>query len=258
MPFAADLYYTTHEQGSPLSLPLVLIHGAGGSHLDWHSEVRRLPGHRVLAVDLPGHGRSTGTGEHTIDAYAQRILSWLHAMHFTTAVFAGHSMGGAIVLTLGLLNREVVSGMVLVSTGARLRVSPEILKKTVSPATFPQAVQWITHLSYSPNADPRLKELAADRLAKTRRSVLHGDFLACNQFDLLEQLGGSALPTCILVGEDDQLTPPRYSRYLFEQLPQASLHIIPQAGHMVMLEQPKAVTQALLAFLATITHTPGR
>ena len=100
-------------------------------------------------------------------------------------------------------------------------------------------------------------QLAGQRMSTTRPSVMHGDFLACNAFDIMESLPKIRVPTLVICGQDDQLTPARYSQHLADQIPKAQLKIISEAGHMVMLEQPQAVADELSAFLATLTYSPG-
>jgi pimeloyl-ACP methyl ester carboxylesterase len=86
-------------------------------------------------------------------------------------------------------------------------------------------------------------------MAETRRSVLNGDFLACDQFDVLHRLGEITMPTLVICGEEDQLTPLKYSRFTMDALLDARLVTIPGAGHMVMLEKPSAVTEAVKTFM---------
>jgi len=255
MPVAADLYYYVYE-GSEEGRrpPVILIHGAGGTHLHWPSEIRRLPGQRVLALDLPGHGKSGGRGQQAIQAYVDVLLEWLVTIGVHSAVFVGHSMGSAIAISLALDHAEHVLGLGLVGAGARLRVSPALLEGAASPTTFLSAIETVVSWSFSPQAPERLTELAAQRMAETRPSVLHGDFLACNAFDEMDRIAQIRQPTLIVCGADDRMTPTRYSQFLADSLPNAVLKTIPEAGHMVMLEQPQATAAALEDFLAGISY----
>ncbi len=253
MPLAAGIAYQVASDTEVAHRPpVVLVHGAGGTSLHWPPQIRRLPGHRVLAVDLPGHGRSEGVGEQSIAAYAQRLMDWASALRLPPAVWIGHSMGGAIVQHLALHYPEQVAGLGLVGTGARLRVHPLILEGTAKEETFPDTVATIVQWSFAPQSSARLRELATQRMAETRPSVLHGDFLACDRFDVMDQVAAITCPTLVLCGAEDKMTPPRYAEYLASQIPNARLVIVPNAGHMVMLEQPEAVAQALQEFLATL------
>ena len=258
MPLDAGIYYYTTRNENGEKPPLVLIHGAGGTHLHWPPQVRRLPEARVFAIDLPGHGKSEGRGCQSIEDYCQAILKWMQALNLAQAIFAGHSMGGAIALQMAIAHPEHVIALGLVGSGARLRVAPAILENTASPTTFPTAVETITSWAFSPKTDPHLVELAAKQMGETRPAVMHGDFLACDAFDVMPDLPKIRVPALVLVGKEDKMTPVRYSQHLADQLPRAELKIIPDAGHMVMLEQPQAVADALSDFVSGIRYTPGR
>ncbi len=253
MPQLAGLAYHCAEGDPTHRRPtVVLVHGAGGTSLHWPPQVRHLPGYRVCAVDLPGHGRSEGVGEQSIAAYARRLVDWANEMGLSKAVWVGHSMGGAIVQHLAIHYPERVLALGLVGTGARLPVNPLILEGTAQEDTFPATVETIVKWSFAPQTDERLRQLAAQRMAETRPTVLHGDFLACDRFDVREQIEAITCPTLVLCGAEDKMTPPRYAEYLAEHIPQAQLVIVPDAGHMVMLEQPEAVAEALRKFLDTL------
>lgn len=257
MPIIADTYYFAHQAGQTHLLPIVFIHGAGGSHLHWPAPLRRLKNYRVYAVDLPGHGKSAGRGQQTIAAYAQHILAWMDAIGLEKAFFVGHSMGGAIALTLGLHHPERVLGLGLIGTGARLKVSPEIMTLTSHENTFPAAVKTIISWAFSHQADARLVELASERMLMTRPTVLHSDFVACNAFDESAALPQINLPTLVLCGQEDRLTPLHYAQFLADHIAIAELKTFPDAGHMVMLEKPQAVTSALEKFVAAISNHAG-
>jgi pimeloyl-ACP methyl ester carboxylesterase len=258
MPISTKLFSFSHGTENASRPPLIFIHGAGGTHLHWPPQVRRLTGQRIYALDLPGHGKSGGVGSQSVTDYARVIVDFLDANHMNTAIFVGHSMGSAISLTLALDFPKHVLGLGLVGSGARLRVSPQILENTNSKATFPLAIKLINDAGFGPSADPRMKELAAQRMSEVRPSVIHGDFLACNEFDVMRRLGEISVPTLILCGTDDLLTPMKYSEFLHDHIPAARLVTFPGAGHMVMLEQAEAVANALAEFADSIPYQPGQ
>jgi pimeloyl-ACP methyl ester carboxylesterase len=254
MPISTEIYYHIYEGSEEGQRPpVVLIHGAGGTHLYWPAEVRRLPGYRVYAPDLPGHGKSGGRGQQSVPAYAEEILAWLASLGLHSAVFVGHSMGSAIALSLALNHPEHVLGLGLAGGGARLRVAPALLESAAQPATFQNAIESVVSWSFSPQTPAHLVELARQNMIETRPSVLYSDFLACDAFDESARIAEIRQPTLILCGEDDKMTPLRYSQFLASSIPNATLKIIPNAGHMVMLEQPLAVAEALSVFLSTIS-----
>ena len=257
MPTASKLYYFASRAGSFLRPPVLLIHGAGGHQLSWPPQIRRLRELRVFAIDLPGHGRSEGIGHHRVEDYVEAVLPFMEDIGINSAVWIGHSMGGAIALDAAIRHPERVLGLGLLGSGARLRVDPAILRNMGQPTTFPAALALLGERSFSDRADPRLKELALERMAEVRPAVLQGDLLACEAFDLSDHLAEISVPTLVVCGAQDRVTPPSHSEYLRDQIPGALLRIIPNAGHMVMMEQPEQSTAALEGFVDSIPYRPG-
>ncbi len=258
MPVSGNLYYSLHSERGTENPPLVLIHGAGGTHLYWPPEIRRLPGYCVYAIDLPGHGKSENCdGQQTIGDYARHLVGWLESVQLRRAVFVGHSMGSAIALAMAIHHPEYVVGLGLISAGSRLRVNPEILSYAADQTTFIKATDLLVSYSFSSNTSPHLVELASRRMLETRQSVFLGDLQACNCFDVMDYLGSVDQPTLVVSGAEDQMTPLRYAQFLANSLPHAQLSVIPNAGHMVMLEQPRLVADGLLSFLGALSFHPG-
>ncbi len=256
MPTAAGLYYFAHGAAEATRPPVILIHGAGGHHLSWPPEVRRLPDMRVLAVDLPGHGKSAGVGHHTIDDYATGILDFLEALKLNQAVLIGHSMGGAIAFQAAAQAPRTVIGLGLVGSASRLRVSPALLQLAADPLKEPEAVHKVVEYSFAPATSTRLKELVEQRMLQTRSSVLYGDFLACDAFE--GDPSRITVPTLILFGELDHMVSPSAGRALHEQIAGSRFELVPEGGHMVMLEKPGPVADLLAGFTSTITYQPGK
>jgi pimeloyl-ACP methyl ester carboxylesterase len=249
MPVSNGVYAFAFKSENPSYPPLVLIHGAGGTHLNWPAEIRRLSGYEVLALDLPGHGKSEGHGEQTIEGYAAAVLGWMDSIQLYRAFMVGHSMGGMVVLQLALESPRRVSGLGLFSSGARLPVDASLIENTTNRTTFPAALEKIQSLSYGPAAGERLVQLGMKRLAENRPSVLHNDFMACQAFDALERLAEIHHPTLVVCGAEDRLAPVRHSQYLASKIEGAELRVIPEAGHMVILEKPGKSVEILRSYL---------
>jgi len=241
--------FCTLKAGPEDGLKLVLIHGAGGSRLHWPPQLRRMAGVSVYTLDLPGHGRSAGPGCDTIDCYVETVVAFLDAVDVDQAIIVGHSMGGAIAQTMALERGGRVIALVLVGSGARLRVAPSILEGIETD--FEGATGLVTQYAWSPDADPGLVNLGRTGLRETGPSVLQGDFLACDRFDIMDRLGRIGVPVLVIGGLADRLTPIKYSRYLVEGMPEAQLVTVEGAGHMVMLEQPHQVADAVREFVMT-------
>lgn len=254
MPFAGDIHYRGSIQEDNSRDAIILIHGAGGSYLYWPPEIRHLPGGNILAVDLPGHGESSGDCKASIEANTRALFEFMDYLEIDRAVLGGHSMGGAIAQRMSLDYPERVKGLVLVGAGAKLRVHPQLIEDCSSPETYPQAVSQILEWSFSQHADMKLVGLAGERMKDLSPNVLSADFGVCNAFDIRDQVGEIKQPTLIICGEDDLMTPVRFSEFLAGKIPGSRLEIIPQAGHMVMLEKPEVVARLINDFMENLAR----
>lgn len=244
--------------------PLILLHGAGGNLMHWPGELRRLPNRTVYALDLPGHGHSGGEGRQDIAAYADAVRRFCEALELSGTVLVGHSMGGAIALELALLHPNHLAGLILVASGARLRVEPRILSGLRDDflGTTELLAGWAVGAHAEVNA-PRSRDggrpaaarglgttrLYLQRLRETDPQVFYDDLLACDKFNRLVDVGRITVPTLVIAGDADQMTPVKYSHYLAEQIAGAQVIIVPGAGHMVMLEYPDLLANAVEQFL---------
>jgi pimeloyl-ACP methyl ester carboxylesterase len=216
-----------------------------------------LSGYRVFALDLPGHGKSAGVGLQSAADYARSVIEFMDASLLWKAVFIGHSLGGAIALTLALDHTERVAGLGLIACGARVPVPASILENSVNPATVQLACQSLLDGLFGLQVDARLVEQSAKRLAEVRPAVLHGDLLACDAFDVSLSLETIHIPTLVLCGTEDRTTPLQLSKTLANSIPSAALQTVDSAGHAVMLEQPRRVASLLNVFLSTVPYLPG-
>jgi pimeloyl-ACP methyl ester carboxylesterase len=252
MPVSGDIYYFETRNNKNSSPPIILIHGAGGDHLHWPHNLRRLGTFKVYAPDLPGHGKSGGIGEQSIEKYTTIIHDWMMRLQLWHAVVIGHSMGGAIAQMLAIKYPKCVEALVLISSAASLQVDPGIISLLSSPATFPAAVDQIIKKSYSSHTSSTMIEQVKGKILQTRPGVLLGDYIACNEFNANKNLANIKAPACIICGADDKLTPPNKSQELAERLNNAEYNAISQAGHMVILEKPKDVSAIIEDFLARL------
>jgi pimeloyl-ACP methyl ester carboxylesterase len=245
-----SMWYADHRDPTLHRPVTVLIHGAGGTHLDWPAELRRLPEGNAIALDLPGHGRSPGGGRLTVSAYAADVVALLDALKIRQAIFAGHSMGGAIAMTAALNYPDRVHGLILVGTSAKLGVHPDILNGFLSEMgrTVTQIVSWY----YGKTATDSMRRRTYQRLMEFNPTILRNDYTACNAFDLRNQVGRIEQPTLIVGGMDDKMTPYKFSEQLRDSIPGARLVTVQGGGHMMMLEQPEFVAEAVRQWLSEL------
>ncbi len=254
MPYATIcgkcIFYLRRPGRDPVAPAVLFIHGAGGNALLWGRVLQHLPRVSAIAVDLPGHGRSAGPGCTAIAAYSQAVLALAEALHLERLVLAGHSMGGAVALDLALNAPWRLQALVLVAVAAPLPVAPALLQQLAEdPAP---ARQWIIDAGYGPGIPAAARELGAKQLAQVAPAVLHGDFLACSAYDARPRLAEISAPALLLCGSEDRLTPPRRMQALRDGLPKSRLEIVPGAGHMLPLERPEAVGEAISRLLASL------
>ena len=247
------IHYWEGRNDSPGKRQVVLfVHGAGGGEFVWvYQKGFFQRGFRPVIIELPGHGASEGEGEEEIGRYAEQVYSFLKALAVSKVFLVGHSMGGAIVQNLALAHPEIIQGIILVGTGAKLRVHSAVLNGIKE--NFEETVQKIVRYAYSRKAPAELIEKGTAQLLSCRPEVLYGDFLACDRFDLLKEVGKIRLPTLVVCGEEDELTPVTYSEFLHRKIRGSRLKILPDAGHLVMMESPELFNEKVNAFLLNPT-----
>jgi pimeloyl-ACP methyl ester carboxylesterase len=237
-----------HVEKTGAKETVAFIHGAGGSARTWYFQEEYFKDLLdVVLVDLPGHGDSPGEGYATIEGYRDFVVQGVRTRGPAPVVLVGHSMGGAIAMSIALAHPEMVKALVLIGTGARLKVLPEILDGIIEDKEGTSRM--ILDIAFSETVSPVLKEIAYQEYLKNRAEVVFKDFTACDHFDVLESLGRITAPTLILCGSRDRLTPVKYSKFLKERIPQARLHLVEGAGHMVMLENPGETNAIIESFL---------
>jgi pimeloyl-ACP methyl ester carboxylesterase len=228
---------------------VAFIHGAGGNARGWDLQRPAFP--EAVTPDLPGHA-GEGHGYRRIEEYTAWLRAEGRARGWFPAVLAGHSMGGAIALECALTSPDDLAGIVLIGTGARLRVSPAILEAL--RADYRAAVEMIVGLSLSHKASPRLAGHLVETMMAAPQEVTQGDFEACDRFDAMGRLDGIRLPALIITGREDQMTPPRYAEYLHAHLPGSHLVWVAEAGHAVHLERPREVNEAIRQFVGGLAR----
>jgi pimeloyl-ACP methyl ester carboxylesterase len=230
----------------------VFVHGAGGNSLLWRRMLEGLSGtSRALSVDLPGHPSGEITCR-SVGEYAEAVHQFLIDAHLDHPILGGHSMGGATALTLALTHPDEVGGLILVGTGAKLGVAPEILEGLKSnPMRTVENI--ITPWSFN-SIDLSLARESRAALSVSNLPVFLNDYLACTGFDVRQDLSRISARTLVVCGDKDRMTPPRFSHYLSANILGSELRFIKDSGHMLPLEKPEALTTVVQAFLESFTR----
>lgn len=240
----ADIFYEEVGSGQPA---VVFLHGAGGSSRHWFEQQAALNGFcRTIAVDLPGHGASGGQLLSTVGEFAKFVADFTSALSLDEFVLAGHSLGGAIALEFALQFPKRLKGLILIGTGARLKVNPDTL---AALAKGQKPFRNAKHL-YSASASAGVLEEAFLEIDSIPTDVYLADFKACNTFNRMEDVQRIKIPSLIVVGSEDKMTPVKYSEYLNAQLNNSELTIVEYAGHRCMSERSEQVNGVLRDFLA--------
>jgi pimeloyl-ACP methyl ester carboxylesterase len=244
--------YTAAHQFDPQKPTMVFIHGAGLDH-SWFGLQSRYFGYHgwnVLALDLPGHGRSAGPPVASIAGMADWVFLLLDALKIQKANLVGHSMGALVALECASRQPARVERIALIGVAYPMKVSEAFLDaaRRNDHAAYDMETIW-GHAAQVPlggNPNPGMW-MYGDTLARLRRlapGVLHGDLKACNDFELA---GNVACPALLVLGKRDVMTPPRTAAALAERL-KAKTTIVEFSGHSLMAEAPDATLDALVGF----------
>ena len=242
---------------------IVLIHGAGDSAAVWERQTAHFSTrHRVLAIDLPGHGaRLSENGMDRHEQNAAEVCRMMDQQGFSKAIIVGHSMGGAVALTLALDHPERVQGLVPVATGARMKMRPEFLEQArqsaethgnkMPSATHIIPVEQMVHPAIPADVVQWLKE----RIGRASAQATYADFQANNNFDVMERLSAIQAPTLVIGGSEDRMAPQKFADFLAKSIHGAGLEILTPSGHYPMVEQEDGFNRCLEAFLETAVAT---
>ena len=233
---------------------VVFLHGAGFDHTSWalHSRWFAHHGYGVLAPDLPGHGRSAGAPLPGIADMADWTAGLLDAAGASKARLIGHSMGSLIALETAARRPARVSALGLIGTAATMTVGPDLLK--AAEANDHDAIDMVSiwGLGYQAELGGSLApglwmHSGAQRvLEQCRPGVLFNDLSACNAYqNALAAAATVTVPTTLILGERDMMTPARAGKALAAALPNARTVVLPGAGHMMMVERPDELLAAL-------------
>lgn len=251
---AGGIGYLADDWPLDLQKPtIVFIHGAGGSSIFWHDQLKGLSVRvNTVAIDLSGRGRSSGAGKQAVADYAEVVVKFITGTGIQKPILCGLSMGGAIVQQVLLDQPNLLKAGILIGTGARMKVAPTFFE-TID-RDYKGFVDWLCKICISKKTDPQKIRPFREDMLRCRPEVVSGDFRACDRFDIRGQVHAIDTPVLVVTAEEDKLTPPKFGEFLERGIRTASRIHIADAGHLVPMEKPEETNQAILSFLDEIAR----
>lgn len=252
-----------HISGPKDALPVILIHGFPLSHEMWKPQVEALsPTFLTITYDLRGHGKSpVGDGLYTIDHHVDDLFSLMDSLEIKKAVLVGLSMGGYIALRARERSAARIKALVLSDTRSLCDTDEGKIKRAAAlkdvqaNGVAPYAETAVKSLFCNLSQRKKIPAIEATQkvMAATPVQGLGGNLLAlASRIDNTPRLKEIKVPTLILVGKEDEITPPKFARLMKRKIPGAQMHLIPHAGHISNLENPEVFNKYLLEFLGQL------
>ncbi|MCV3211043.1 alpha/beta hydrolase [Mesorhizobium sp. YC-39] len=235
--------------------PLVFVHGFTTTAEFWREQIEAFSSrYRVIRINLPGHGASPRRKrrDYTVPAFAEDVLEVYRALEIGEAILVGLSMGGTVAQSFTLSHPERVRALVLVgatSHGLGEHVNADSVLTAIDELGVVTASQNVIQKSFGRAASAELVAFAKEEVAQTPDFVARQAIASLNASDSRLRLGEIRVPTLVVVGNEDVITPPSESVILAEGIPDSQLEIVAEAGHFPMLEQPEVFNRVLDEFL---------
>jgi 3-oxoadipate enol-lactonase len=242
-------------QVSGAGTPLVFVHGFTTTAEFWREQTSAFSSrYNVIRINLPGHGISPHPKgrSYTISSFVEDVLQVYRALDIGTSVFVGLSMGGTVAQNFALSHPELVGALVLVGAtphGLGSDRDSDYVLQAIDDLGVIVASQRVIERSFGSAAAADLVAFARDEVAQTPAFVAREAIVSFGESDTRGRLREIKAPTLVIVGDEDNITPPRESRILAQGIPHARLEVVPGAAHFPMLEQPEIFNQLLRDFL---------
>jgi pimeloyl-ACP methyl ester carboxylesterase len=229
-------------------MKLLFIHGSGACGDTWYYQKQHFKD--ADALDLPGH--PAGEVCTSVEEYSDWLHEYIRLKKYKKVVLAGHSLGGGIALMHAYKYPDDLKAIIGVGSGARLRVLPLIIDTIKGKLNDVDG--WMKEFvePLYATVDEKVRRILLPKLRAVGPAAQLNDFLCCDKFDIMDKVGQIQLPAHCIVGDQDNMTPPKYSQYLVKNMPHCGMTIIEGATHLGFLEKPEQVNKAIEVFLAEL------
>jgi len=258
-----DIAINYNERGMPQGLPVVFIHGFPFSLEMWDPQMNILPNNiHAIAYDVRGHGATdVGDGQFTVDLFVDDLIALIDHLFIKKAILCGLSMGGYIALRTFERHPDRVCGLILCDTKSESDTDIAKIKRTVTmkavksagvPAfaeDFVKTIFWEQTFERNPSVIAFIQQIIR---ANSPRGICGTLLALASRTDTTSSLSSITIPTCIIVGEHDKLTPPSDAQTMQTMIAGSELHILPHAAHMSNLENSQEFNERLMLFLRSV------
>ena len=265
-----DLSYSFNGvSNSGEGINLLLIHGAGGQEVDWPLAWRslndltralgltpkdhggELDNYSIYSLDLPGHGKSGGESQISVEKYADAVNEFVTAIKLDNVCIVGHSMGASIALNAALNKYSWLTAIAMIGGASKMFVTDAILEGLKE--NFEPTIENIVKYSWYKNTGAFFKQKARQRMLEAGSKVVHDDFYACSQFDVSDRLAEIDVPALVIASDYDRMVPLKISREMADQLSRSTFVTLENCGHFQHIEQTSRVAKELANYLSTLT-----
>ena len=240
-----NIYYQIRKVNNGKGI--LFIHGSGSTSKAWKFQMELDVDYNLFALDLPSHNKSDDFSDLNLELYVDIIKKAIETLNFDSVILCGQALGGAVIQEFYYRYPEKISGLILIATGAKLRVSPYILDNVKN--NYQEFLNSLPAGIFYRKTSPEIVNEYVEDNAKIKPEVTLADFTICDQFDVMDKVGSIKIPCLIIFGVSDKITPVKYGEFFHNQIENSEFIIIKRASHMVMLDQPEEVNHSIKKFI---------
>lgn len=242
------IYYRI--SGAQNSRTIIFVHGLAADSRFFHNQLKNFGiSLRVIAIDLPGHGRSRNPGELSAELYSRSIEEVIRKENIKSYILAGHSLGGAVCLEHYKNNRDKIEALILISTAPKIPVSGEMINRALTDFSsfFNEMLESIFHKKAG------IFILAAKKtISEDEKSIITDDLRICRGMDYTDLLGSITIPVLILANRYDSMIPSELTEAMQEKIAGSRLVVFENKGHIPFFEESEEFNTAVTDFLTSI------